>query len=213
MDILLGLFLVVFGVAIAALGIQIFFAILPLLGFVGGFYVGAAAMEALIDNGFLGTVSGWIAGIVVGLVFAVIAYVWWYVGVLISAGATGALIATALASAIGINSSFVLLVFAVAGAIAVVFAALSINLPIYLVIVNTAIAGASIVVSGVMLVFNQVDTEELEEGFAFAMAETSWWWVLMWAAVAAVGIGRQLAIKERIRLPNDRWVQAGAVRS
>jgi hypothetical protein len=210
MDILLGLFLIAFGVAIAALGIQIFFAMLPLLGFVAGFYVGAAGVEALFGDGFLSTFTGWIAGIVVGLVFAVIAYVWWYVGVLISAGASGALLATALAVAIGINSSFILFVFAVVGAIVVVFAALSLNLPIYVVIVNTAIAGASIVISGVMLMFNRIQTADLEEGFAVAMTEASWWWVLLWGVVAAIGMGRQLMLKDRIRLPAERWTTATA---
>lgn len=206
MDILIGIFLVVFGLTIAFIGIQVFFAVLPLLGLVTGFFTGAIAIEAIFGDGLLSTVTGWIVGIVVGLVFAAVAWFWWYAGVLISAGSAGALLATTLAQAIGISSGWVLFLFAAAGMAALIVVAYALNLPIYAVIVNTAIAGASMVISGVMLVFDQVDTKELEEGLAVATAEVSWWWVLVWAVIAAVGIGRQLALKDRISLPSDRWV-------
>jgi hypothetical protein len=211
MDILIGIFLVVFGVVIAFVGIQVFFAVLPIVGFIGGFYVGAAGVEALFGDGFLSTVTGWVAGIVVGLLFAWIAWYWWYAGVLIAATASGALLATTLASAIGVDSSFILFLFGIFGAAGVAFLALMVNLPVYVAIINTAIVGAAIVMNGFMLIFNQVDTEQLEEGFAVVMTDVSWWWVLGWAAVAAVGVGRQLTLKEQMRLPSDRWTQAGWV--
>jgi hypothetical protein len=210
MDILIGIFLIVFGMSIAFFGIQVFFAILPILGFVTGFFTGAAGVEAIFGDGFLSTVTGWIVGLVVGLLFAAIAWFWWYVGVLLSAGAAGSLLATAIAEAVGIDSGWVLFLFGVVGAAVFIFVSLLVNLPIYVVIANTAIAGASIFISGLMLIFNQVDTEELEEGLAVATVEASWWWVLAWAAVAAIGIGRQLALKDSVRLPSERWEPAGA---
>lgn len=206
MDILIGIFLVVFGITIAFIGIQVFFAVLPILGFVAGFFSGAILVESIFGDGLLSTVGGWIVGAVIGVVFALVAWFWWYAGVLISAGSVGALLATTIAEAVGISSGWVLFIFAVVGMALVIMFALAVNLPIYVVIVNTAIAGASMVIGGVMLIFNQLDTEELEEGLAVATAEVSWWWVLAWAVVAAVGIGRQLALKDRIALPSDRWV-------
>ncbi len=206
MDILIGIFLVVFGITIAFIGIQVFFAVLPILGFVAGFFSGAILVESIFGDGLLSTVGGWIVGAVIGVVFALVAWFWWYAGVLISAGSVGALLATTIAEAVGISSGWVLFIFAVIGMALVIMFALAVNLPIYVVIVNTAIAGASMVIGGVMLIFNQLDTEELEEGLAVATAEVSWWWVLAWAVVAAVGIGRQLALKDRIALPSDRWV-------
>ena len=209
MDILVGLFLIVFGITIAFIGIQVFFTILPILGFVTGFFAGAIAVHGLFGDGFLSTVTGWIVGAVIGIAFALIAWYWWYAGVLVSAGASGALMASTLAEAIGVSSGWALFLFGAVGAAVLLFVALAINLPVYLVIVNTAIAGASIVISGLMLLFDRVDTEELDEGVGVAMAEASWWWVLAWAVVAAVGIGRQLALKDRVDLPSDRWVPGG----
>ena len=213
MDILIGLLLIAFGLVIAFMGVQVFFAILPLLGFVAGFYIGAAGVEALLGDSFLSTATGWIVGAVVGLFLAAISWYWWYVGVLLSAGSTGALVATALAEAIGVESQWALFIFAMVGAAAVVFVAFVLNLPVYLIIINTALAGGSIFVTGLLLLFNQIDREQLTEGFAYATARESWLWVMVWALVAAIGIGRQLTLKERIQLPGDRWVHAEAVRA
>lgn len=206
MDIFVGLFLVVFGFAIAFIGIQVFFAILPMLGFITGFFAGSIAVTGLFGDGFLSTVTGWIVGAVIGVGFAFIAWYWWYAGVLLSAGASGALLASTLAEAIGVSAGWALFLFGAIGAAAFMFVTLVLNLPVYLVIVNTAIAGASIVIGGVMLLFDRIDTEELDEGVGIAIAEVSWWWVLAWAVIAAVGIGRQLALKDRIELPSDRWI-------
>ncbi len=206
MDIFVGLFLIVFGFAIAFIGIQVFFAILPILGFITGFFAGSIAVTGLFGDGFLSTVTGWIVGAVIGVGFAIIAWYWWYAGVLLSAGASGALLASTLAEAIGVSAGWALFLFGAIGAAAFMFVTLVLNLPVYLVIVNTAIAGASIVIGGVMLLFDRIDTEELDEGVGIAIAEVSWWWVLAWAVIAAVGIGRQLALKDRIELPSDRWV-------
>ncbi|HWV22917.1 MAG TPA: hypothetical protein VNZ58_01900 [Thermomicrobiales bacterium] len=76
MDILLGLFLIVFGLVIAFVGLQMFVVMLPLLGLVSGFYVGAAAVAAIFGDGFLSTVTGWMVGIVVGIIFATLAWYW-----------------------------------------------------------------------------------------------------------------------------------------
>ncbi len=206
MDIFVGLFLIVFGFAIAFIGIQVFFAVLPILGFITGFFAGSIAVTGLLGDGFLSTVTGWIVGAVIGVGFAIIAWYWWYAGVLLSAGASGALLASTLAEAIGVSAGWALFLFGAIGAAAFMFVTLVLNLPVYLVIVNTAIAGASIVIGGVMLLFDRIDTEELNEGVGIAIAEVSWWWVLAWAVIAAVGIGRQLALKDRIELPSDRWV-------
>jgi hypothetical protein len=206
------LFLIAVGITIAFIGIQIFFTLLPILGFVTGFFVGAVGVEAILGDGFLGTVTGWVAGAVVGVLFAAVAWYWWYAGVLVSAGASGALIATALAEAIGVSSGWALFLFGAIGVAIVVFISFAINLPIYIVIVNTAIVGASVFINGVMLLFNQVDHGELDDGLAVATVQASWWWVLAWAVVAAVGIGRQLALKDRIRVPSDRWTQGSTAR-
>jgi len=208
-DILLGIFFVVVGLAITCMGIQIFFAILPMLGFLFGFFLGAAGIESIWGDSFLSTVSGWIVGFIAGLIFGFIAWYWWYAGVLLSAGVVGGLVGTGLARLFEIDNDFVLFIFAAVGFIAAMALAFVLNLPIYLVILNTGVAGATVVVTGALLVFNQIDREELGEGTAIAIINESWWWLLVAFVVAVVGIAFQLMMRATVTLPSDRWEPAG----
>jgi hypothetical protein len=208
MDVLLAVFLIIFGVVIAFIGLQMFFVILPLVGLVTGFYIGAELVAVIFDDGFLSTVAGWIVGIVVGLLFAAVAWYWWYAGVLVSSGLIGSLILTGIGEAAGVSNGVVLFVLAVVGTLAFVILTLMLNLPIYTIIVNTAVSGAAITIAGVMLMFNQITREDLAEGAAVAAINESWVWVLAWAALAAVGIARQLPLRERINMPVQRWSPA-----
>lgn len=208
MDILLGVFLIIFGVAIAFIGLQMFFLMLPLIGLVSGFYIGAQATASLVGTGFLGTVAGWIVGILVGIGFALISWYWWYAGVLVSSGLTGALILTGIGHAFGARSSVTLFILAAIGMVAFIVVTMALNLPIYWVIINTALGGASIAISGVMLMFNQIDRDELSDGAAVAAINESWFWVTAWVILAIVGIARQLSLVQRVRLPESRWSPA-----
>ena len=143
-----------------------------------------------------------------GLVFAVIAWYWWYAGVLLSSGVLGALLGTALAAAFGIDDGFGRFAFGLVGFIALMSVTYILNLPIYLVMVNTATAGASVVVAGVLLMFNQLDRIDLGDGASAAIVDLSWWWVLTWFALAAAGVGRQLMTVDSVRFPDERWAHA-----
>ena len=209
MDILLGIFFVVVGLGITFMGIQIFFAILPMLGFLFGFFLGAAAIESIWGDSFLSTVSGWIVGFIAGLIFGFIAWYWWYAGVLLAAGAVGSLITTGTASLFNIDSDWALFLIAAFGFIAAMAIAFVLNLPVYLVILNTGVAGATVVVTGALLVFNQLDREELGEGTAIAIINESWWWLLVAFVVAVVGMAFQLMMRATVSLPSDRWAPAG----
>jgi hypothetical protein len=206
LDILVGLFLIIFGLAITFAGTALFFLVLPMVGFLFGFLVGAAAMQAGFGDGFLSTVGGWAVGIILGLVFGFISYFWWYAGVLLSAGSIGAVIATGLAQAIGLDSGFWHFLFGLVGFIALASVTYVFNLPVYLIIASTAIAGANVAVLGVMLVFNRVDTDEMVNGTAATIVRESWWWTLIAIILAVIGAGYQISIRNRLRVPQEKWV-------
>jgi MFS family permease len=206
LDILIGFFLIVLGLAITFAGTALFFLVLPMVGFLFGFFVGAAVVQSAFGDGFLNTVGRWAVGIILGLVFGFISYYWWYAGVLLSAGSIGAVIATGLAQAIGLDSGFWHLLFGLVGFIALASVTYVFNLPVYLVIASTAIAGANLAVLGVMLVFNRVDTDEMVHGTAATIVRESWWWTLIALVVAVIGAGYQLSVRNRLRLPQEKWV-------
>ena len=206
-DILIGIILVAIGAAACLAGLRLWFALLPIWGFVAGFFVGATAVTALFGDGFLSTVTGWVVGAVVGVVFALLSYLIWYFGALLAAASVGALVGTGLMEAFDVDNEWVLFI---AGAIvAVLFAlvALVIALPIYVVIVSTAMAGAAAVAAGLMLLFNRIDLEEMENGAAWAMIQESWFWVIVWAALVGVGLVSQMRMVANVALPEDRWTR------
>jgi len=203
-----GLLALIIGLAVCFFGLRVWFFMLPIWGFVAGFFVGASLITGIFGDGFLSTVSGWVVGLVVGVLFALLSYLFWYVGAIIAAGSFGALVGTGLMNLFGVDTEWIIAVVAIIGAIIAALIALVFGLPVYMVIVSTAMVGAVAAVAGVMLVFNQMELEELRYGAAWAMIEESWFWLIAWAVVAAIGIGYQLTSIARIVLPDDRWTRA-----
>lgn len=205
MDILIGILVGVIGLTLVFSGLRVFFFMLPIVGMVTGFFLGATLITNWLGDGFLSTVTGWIVGLVIGVLFAIISYMWWYIGALMAAGASGALLFSGLFSAFGVNSGVVLTILAIVGALVFIFGALMLNLPVYVVLVNTAIIGAYMVIGGLMLIFNRKDVEDFDWGVAYSMVQDSWFWWIVLVVLAAAGIFSQMKNISTVRLPVDRY--------
>jgi hypothetical protein len=206
MDILVGVIVLLFGIGIATMGLRVWFWMLPILGFLAGFTLGTILVYQIAGDGILATLLSWVVGFIGGVAFALISWLWWYAGVIIAAGAAGAMVATAIAASFGVDAQWALLIWAVIGAALFAFAALALNLPIYLVIVNTALAGGIAVVAGLLLIFNRIDLDQLGEGYATAVINHSLWWWLLWISVVAVGIVVQLQQQAVVAFPEERYI-------
>lgn len=211
MDILMGLLIGIMGLTLAFSGLRVFFFMLPIVGMVTGFFAGAHLIHSWLGDGFLSTATGWIVGLIVGFLFAIVSYLWWYVGALMSAGASGALIFSGIFSAMGVNSGVLLVSIGIVGAALFILGAMILNLPVYVVLVNTAIVGAYMVVAGLMLIFGSKKLEEFDWGIARAAATDKWYWWIILVAVAVAGMLSQLQIINTIRLPENKWTKAEAV--
>jgi hypothetical protein len=216
MEILVGIILALIGLAICLLGLRFWFILLPVFGGVTGFFVGARVMQDIFGTGFLSTATSWIVGIIMAIVLALLSYFIWYAGAIIMAGAVGASLFTGILHAIN-NQPWGLVTFIVALIGAVIFAvgALMLNLPIYIVIVNSAIGGASLAIAGLLTMLGTVTTIELANGVTFAVVDEtsrglSWLWVVAWIVLVVAGIYYQLRSVNEIRLPEEKWVAARA---
>jgi hypothetical protein len=206
-DFLVGLLVLVLGAGVCFLGLRVFVVLLPVWGFLVGFYVGAAGVHAIFGDGFLSTVTGWIIGFIVAIIFALLSYVFWYVGVIIATASVGALLGSGLMAAFNVDSDWIVFIVSAIGAIIFAIAAFVLALPVFVVIVNTAILGSGAIVAGVLLIFNQIDRQDLGNGSAWAIINESWWWFIVWVVVAALGVVVQLQFIGRITLPEDRWTR------
>ena len=204
-DVLVGLVLLLVGISVAFMGLRLWFVMLPIWGFFAGFFVGAIAITSVFGDGFLSTVVGWVVGIVVGLVFAAISYLWWYIGAMVTAGSVGAMVGAGLLQLFGADAEWLLFLAGAIGAAVFVFVAFVTALPVWVVVVNTAIAGAAGAVLGAMLIFDQVDVETLSLD---ALGDSALW-IIAVAVVAVLGVMSQLDAIRRIVLPEARLARAG----
>jgi hypothetical protein len=110
----------------------------------------------------------------------------------------------------------VLFIVALIGALVFAVGALVLNLPIYIVIVNSALGGAALAVAGLLTMLGTTTTVELANGATVAVVDEArfqgagWLWVLAWIVLAVAGIFYQLRSVDEIRLPEERWVPARA---
>jgi Domain of unknown function (DUF4203) len=218
MEILIGIILALVGLAVCFFGLRFWFILLPVFGGVTGFFVGARVIQDFFGTGFLSTATSWIVGIVVGLAFALLAYYVWYAGAIIMAGAVGASLFSGILHALFSNPwGVVLFIVALIGAVIFAVGALVLNLPIYIVIVNSALAGASLAIAGLLTIFGTIQVLELANGATLAvvnetrLGHASWLWVLAWIVLAAAGIFYQLRSVAEIQLPEEKWVPARAM--
>ena len=217
MEILIGIILALIGLAVCFFGLRFWFILLPVFGGITGFFVGARVIQDFFGTGFLSTATSWIVGIVVGLAFALLSYFVWYAGAIIMAGAVGASLFSGILHALFSNPwGVVLFIVALIGAVIFAVGALVLNLPIYIVIVNSALAGASLAVAGLLTIFGTIQVVELANGATLAvvnetrLGNASWLWVLAWIVLAAAGLFYQLRSVAEIQLPEEKWVPARA---
>lgn len=207
MDLLVGIILIVLGAFLALAGLRVFFLALPIIGFIVGMSAGLALMDRLFDNQFLSTTTGIVVGLILGVIGAVISYLWWYVAIILGAAFIGANIGTGFMNLINVDSQWLIFIAAVICAIALALLTIFLNLPIYWVIVNTAFVGATLLIGGLMLVLNRIDRDDLGYGAIWAAIDESWFWLIAWIVIAAVGMGAQLSKITEAALPEEKWTK------
>jgi hypothetical protein len=215
---LVGIALVLLGFVVCFFGLRFWYYLLPLIAAVVGFYVGARFMQEVFGTGFLSTAVSWIVGIILAVGFALLSWFFWYAGVVIVAGALGALLASGILHAIFDNPwGWVLFIVALLGAIVFAVGAMALHVPTQIVVIGTAFVGAAFMVAGVMTLFGWITLEELSNGAAIAIVDEaryqggSWLWVLAWLVLGIVGFAFQMQSIAATLLPEERWVPTRTV--
>lgn len=216
-QVIIGILLALIGLGVCFFGLRYWFIMLPIFGAVTGFFVGARVVQEVFGTGFLSTGVSWIIGIIVGLVFALLSWFVWYAGAIIMAGAVGASLFSGILHAIFDNPwGIMLFIVALIGAIIFAAIALFLNLPIYIVIVNSALGGAALAVAGVLVLIGTVTVTELSTGAAVALADEVRFqgagilWYIVWIILAILGMLFQVQSISSVTLPEEKWVPARA---
>ena len=205
-DILLGLLAIIAGVVMLFAGQFVLRFVLPIWGFFAGFAFGSGLFAALADERVLGTVLGWASGLVFALIFAVLAYLYYAVAVIIAMAAFGFAIGAGLVVALGIDWNWVaILVGLVVGAILGVISVFA-NMPMIVLALVSSLAGAASVVGGFMLVFGSLNSADFTQAAIMDGLKGSWGWSLMLLVLAIVGFVAQTRSRvNRRRTISEAW--------
>jgi hypothetical protein len=175
-------------------------------GFVG-FALGASIGGD--DQGILGTAFSWILGLVLALAFAALAYLYYAVSIALAMGSIGFVLGTSLLVALGVTWSWLIVLSGLALGVVLAFVAIAGDLPTVLLIVLSALAGASVIVAGVMLLTGALGSEDITRSAQITEElNDDWYWYPMDLVLAISGIVVQLRdSSRRAATMREAWAQ------
>ena len=183
---------------------------IALWGALVGFGLGASL--GADDGGILSNGLSWILAIVLAVVFAAIAYLYYAVSIAIAMGSIGFTLGASVLVAVGVTWNWLIVLAGLALGIVLAVVAIVGNLPGILLIVLSALAGASAIVGGIMLLTDVLDTGQItRSGTVTEELNDDWYWYVIWAAAAAAGMFTQLRASAR-ETATMRQAWAGAPR-
>ena len=182
--------------------------VIAIWGALVGFALGASL--GADDGGILANALSWTLAILLALVFAAIAYLYYAVSIALAMGSIGFTLGASLLVAFGVSWNWLIVLAGLALGIALAIVAIVGDLPSILLIVLSAMAGASAIVAGLMLLTGQLDSEQITRTAAITdELNDDWYWYVIWAVAAGTGLVVQIVSGER-RAADMRaaWAQA-----
>ncbi len=209
-DVVVGLLAVGIGGLFCFRGWLMLRIIIPVWGGFVGFMFGAGLVAAFADESFLGSLLGWIIGGVTALIFGLVAYIYYEVSVVIAMAAIGFSLSTTVLVALGVTWNWVTILVGIAVAALLAFVAIAGDLPMVILTVLSAFAGASTIVAGLMLIFGVVDTGQFSSAGTTRDLDDDWWWYAIYFATAVAGLVSQFRLLDRVSGSlRQAWVDSG----
>ncbi len=190
----------VFGVAVAFRGYRFFLVLLPILGFVIGFTLGAQTLQAIFDVGFLTTVTSWVVGFLVGLLFGVLSYLFYFVGVALLSFGLGYAIGAGVMGLIGLDLGLVSWLVGMVAGVALALVVIFFNVQKWVIVAITSFFGSAAIIGSLMLVLGVIAIEDLATNAVGKAIEDSFLWLLFYMIIAVLGIASQIGIDQTVEL-------------
>ena len=159
--IIVSLILLAFGIAFCFYGFRAFLLLLPVMGFISGFYVGAQAIQIAMDQGFFATTLGIIFGLLGGIIGAFAAYMFLILGIVLAAAILGFAVAAGVLNLFNIDPGCIAALIGLGSAGAAVWLTWRNRLVRYVVILITAVLGANAIILSVLLFLNRIELADI----------------------------------------------------
>jgi len=212
--ILVGLILLAFGIAFTFYGFRAFLVLLPIIGFIGGFYIGAQAMQIALNETFLATLLSIIVGLVAGVIGAFASYLFMMFAIILVAGIMGFAIAAGVLDLLGLDTGCIGFLVGLGSAGAAVWLTMRYKLVRYVLIVMTAILGANAILLSVLLFLNRVTVEQITSpsGTIAPVIQNPTLYILLFLGLVIAGIYVQFIASRDFDFENikifERWSAA-----
>lgn len=209
-DVILGIIAILVGLLFCFRGYLAMRLVIPIWGAFAGFMFGAGLIANVTDEGFLASVLGWVVGAVLALVAGLLAYLYYEVAVILAMSAIGFTLGTSTMVALGVTWDWLTILVGLAVGILLALIAIVGDLPMALLTVLTSLAGASAVVTGTMLLFGVISTDDFDVAATTQQLDDDWWWYALYAGLAIAGMIAQFTSTARMRASlRDMWVESG----
>jgi hypothetical protein len=189
--VLVSLIAILIGLALTLSGYRFFIILLPIWGFFAGLSATGTTIRGLWGTGFFNTVFSWVIGLLVGLLFAVLAYLFYYAAIIILGATVGYMLGIGFMTWIGFQLGFISVMVGLILAVIFAFGVWYLKVPKLLIIILTSLAGAASLLAGVFLAFGTIPLADLQWGAVGAVVRQSWWWTLVYLALAGIGVAAQ----------------------
>jgi len=212
--ILVGIILLAFGIAFTFYGFRAFLILLPIIGFISGFYIGAEAMQIALNESFLATTLSIIVGLAAGVIGAFASYLFMIFGIIIVAGIMGFAIAAGILDLLGLDTGCIGFLVGLGTAGGAVWLTMRYKLVRYVLIVMTAILGANAILLSVLLFLNRVSVEDIVSplGTIAPIMGDSTLYILLFVGLVGAGIYVQFLASRDFDFENikifERWSAA-----
>jgi len=205
--IVIGVVAIALGAGWMLLGYRLALILLPIWGFFAGFIFAAHVLQELLGQGFLTTTISWVGGAIAGLVFAVLAYLFWYLAVVIAFASVGYWLGWGFMTLIGFSGTG-LAAFGIGLVVGAVLAVLAIvtGVPLVALVVVTALGGAHAFIAGLLILLGAIDVTAVGTGVVTAIisANVGWWLAALGLALVSTIIQLRTIGEHRLEPPAAR---------
>lgn len=209
-DILIGIFALIVGLVFCFSGYFAMRVVIPIWGTFAGFMFGAGLVDNFTDEGFLASALGWVVGVAVALVFGLLAYLYYEISVVIAMAAIGFALGSTLMVALGVTWSWMIVLVGLAIGVVLAIAAVVGDLPMILLTVLSALAGASAATTGIMLIFGAISLSDFDSAATTQRLNDDWWWFAIYAGLVVAGLIVQIRNTKRLAATmRAAWAQSG----
>lgn len=203
-EIVVGVVLVAVGLLLCFRGYAALRIAIAAWGAVVGFSVGAGAVAVATGQTVLASPLAWLAGGAVAVAFGIVAYAFYAVSVVIGMGGIGFTLGTTAMVAIGVSWSWLIAAAGLGLAVALAVLAIVKDLPMVVLAVLGAFAGASAALAGLFILTGDLTIGALGQARTTGVLAPAGGWWIAYLALAAAGIIVQL---------RERAARSGSLRA